>query len=59
MVTVALPNPSPEPSVKTELLCPVCRRHLGETTAAPGAMVTMKCEGCKRWRPVVVGHGVR
>lgn len=56
MVTVALPKPGPEPQVK-QLLCPVCRRHLGETTAAPGTTVTMKCMGCKRWRPVIVGAG--
>jgi len=56
MVAVVKPLPPP---VVHKLHCPVCRRHLGETTAAIGATVTMKCDGCKRWRPVIVGTGQR
>jgi hypothetical protein len=43
------------PPVKP-LLCPVCRRHLGTTTAPVGSLVTVKCgsKECKRWRHVLV-----
>jgi uncharacterized protein YbaR (Trm112 family) len=36
------------------ILCPVCRRRLGQTTATAGAL-TLKCPECRRWRVVVIG----
>ena len=51
MTTTPVSPPPVQISI-SKLACPVCGRHLGETTAPAGSTVTVKCRRCDKWRRI-------
>jgi uncharacterized protein YbaR (Trm112 family) len=47
-MVAAPPKPDARP-----LVCPVCRRRLGQTTATAGTL-HLKCPDCRKWRVVIL-----